>query len=117
MHQETKCQFWWPNMKKNVAEFMTRYLTYQQVKVEHQKQGRLLSQWGASECKWKEVTMDFTMGLPRTWKKHDAIWVVVDRLTKFVYFLPIRVKISLESLASYGERIKTGSTFHLQSYG
>ncbi|CAN6483644.1 unnamed protein product [Victoria cruziana] len=43
--------------------------------------------------------MDFTMGLPRTQRRHDAIWVVVDRLSKSVHFLAIRASMPLESLA------------------
>ena len=42
--------------------------------------------------------MDFVSGLPRTQKGHDAIWVIVDRLTKSAYFLPINIKYSLEKL-------------------
>uniref|UniRef100_A0A2N9HQ68 Retrotransposon gag domain-containing protein n=1 Tax=Fagus sylvatica TaxID=28930 RepID=A0A2N9HQ68_FAGSY len=37
--------------------------------------------------------------LPRTSRKHDAAWVVADRLTKSTHFLPIRMTQSLESLA------------------
>ncbi|CAN6477452.1 unnamed protein product [Victoria cruziana] len=43
--------------------------------------------------------MDFVMGLPRTRRQHDAIWVVVDRLSKSAYFLAIRANMSLEGLA------------------
>jgi hypothetical protein len=42
--------------------------------------------------------MDFLVGLPRTLAGHDAIWVIVDRLTKAAHFIPIRVKYSLEKL-------------------
>ena len=38
-------------------------------------------------------------GLPRTQRQHDAIWVIVDQLTKSAHFLPINVKDSLEKLA------------------
>nr|GFD37127.1 hypothetical protein [Tanacetum cinerariifolium] len=40
--------------------------------------------------KWDEISMDFVTVLPRTQERHDAIWVVVDRLTKSAHFLPIR---------------------------
>ena len=43
--------------------------------------------------------MDFVTGLPRTQKQHDAIWVIVDRLTKSAHFLPVNVEDSLEKLA------------------
>ena len=43
--------------------------------------------------------MDFVIGLPWTQRQHDAIWVIVDRLTKSAHFLPINVKDSLEKLA------------------
>ena len=43
--------------------------------------------------------MDFVCGLPRTSKNHDAIWVVVDRLTKSTQFIPIRMNYSLDKLA------------------
>ena len=47
----------------------------------------------------KKINMDFVTGLPRTQRQHDAIWVIVDRLTKSAHFLPINVEDSLEKLA------------------
>ena len=43
--------------------------------------------------------MDFVTGLPRTQRQHDALWVIVDRLTKSAHFLPINAEDSLEKLA------------------
>ena len=43
--------------------------------------------------------MDFVTGLPRNQRQHDAIWVIVDRLTKSAHFLPVNVEDSLEKLA------------------
>ncbi|KAI5338787.1 hypothetical protein L3X38_018059 [Prunus dulcis] len=43
--------------------------------------------------------MDFVFKLPRTSKGHDGIWVIVDRLTKFPHFLPIKKTYSLSKLA------------------
>nr|GFD41169.1 putative reverse transcriptase domain-containing protein [Tanacetum cinerariifolium] len=43
---------------------------------------------GQHVWKWDEISMDFVTRLPRTQRRHDAIWVVVDRLTKSAHFLP-----------------------------
>nr|XP_016482946.1 PREDICTED: uncharacterized protein K02A2.6-like [Nicotiana tabacum] len=43
--------------------------------------------------------MDFVSGLPCTQRNHDAIWVIVDKLTKSAHFLAIRMDYSLERLA------------------
>ncbi|XP_049392624.1 uncharacterized protein LOC125857001 [Solanum stenotomum] len=51
------------------------------------------------EWKWERITMDFVSGLPRTQRNHDAIWVIVDRLTKSAHFLAITMGYSLERLA------------------
>ena len=42
--------------------------------------------------------MDFVTGLPRSKKGHDAIWVIVDRLTKSAHFLPVSMKYSVDVL-------------------
>ncbi|KAG8490322.1 hypothetical protein CXB51_015498 [Gossypium anomalum] len=46
-----------------------------------------------------KITMDFVTGLPLTPKKKDAVWVVVDRLTKSAHFIPVRTDYSLDKLA------------------
>nr|GEY30353.1 putative reverse transcriptase domain, ribonuclease H-like domain, aspartic peptidase domain protein [Tanacetum cinerariifolium] len=49
--------------------------------------------------KWEKITMDFVSGLPRTPSGCDSIWVIVDRLTKSAYFLPMKKTDSIEKLA------------------
>ena len=49
--------------------------------------------------KWEKITMDFVTGLPRTRRQHDAIWVIVDRLTKSAHFLPVSNDGPLDKLA------------------
>ena len=43
--------------------------------------------------------MDFMSGFPLTQKKHDSVWVIVDRLTKSAHFLPVRLDYSMDRLA------------------
>ena len=43
--------------------------------------------------------MDFVLGLPRTFRKHDAIWVIIDQLTKLAHFLPVQQSDLLDNLS------------------
>ena len=74
-------------MKRHVGDFVRRCLTCQQVKAEHQKQAGLLQPLEMAEWKWEHVTMDFVTYLPQTLQGHDAVWVIVDRLTKLAYWM------------------------------
>jgi len=46
----------------------------------------------------KKISVDFVFGLPRSPRNHDAIWVVVDRLTKSVHFILIRMNYTIDKL-------------------
>ena len=83
-------------MKNHVGDFVRRCLTCQQVKVEHQRPGGLLQPLEVVEWKWEHVTMDFVTHLPRTSSGHDAMWVIVDRLTKSAHFLVVQITFTLE---------------------
>ena len=71
----------------------------QQVKIEHQKPGRLLQEIEIPTWKLEMINMDFITGLPRTQRKYDSIWVIVDRLTKSAHFLLVRTTYSAEDYA------------------
>ncbi|GJV20755.1 retrotransposon protein, putative, ty3-gypsy subclass [Tanacetum coccineum] len=86
-------------MKQDVATFVSKCMTCQQVKIEHQRASGLLQPLEIPVWKWDEISMDFVTGLPTTQKRHDAIWVVVDRLTKSAHFLPIRKNYGISKLA------------------
>nr|GEY12806.1 DNA/RNA polymerases superfamily protein [Tanacetum cinerariifolium] len=99
MYHDLKQHFWWSGMKQDVATFVLRCLICQQVKIEHQWASGLLQALNIPVWKWDEISMDFVTWLPRTQRRHDAIWVVVDRLTKSAHFLPIRKDYSVSKLA------------------
>ncbi|KAJ6798227.1 uncharacterized protein M6B38_214075 [Iris pallida] len=99
MYKDLRQTFWWHGMKREVARFVSRYLVCQQVKAEHQRTAGLLQPLPIPEWKWEHLTMDFVTGLPRTQRGNNAIWVIVDRLTKSARFLPFRVGQSTEVLA------------------
>ena len=96
MYQDLRRQYYWSGMKRHVRDFVRRCLTCQQVKVELQKPAGLLHPLEVAEWKWEQVTMDFVTHLPQTPQRLDAVWVIVDRLTKSAYFLAVRMTFTLE---------------------
>ncbi|KAD4586581.1 hypothetical protein E3N88_24182 [Mikania micrantha] len=99
MYKDLKNFYWWPGMKKHIAEYVDRCLTCLKVNVEHQRPSGLLQQPEIPMWKWDQISMDFITKLPRTSCNHDSIWVIVDRLTKSAHFLPIREDYSMDQLA------------------
>ncbi|GJR69700.1 putative reverse transcriptase domain-containing protein [Tanacetum coccineum] len=90
MYHDLKKLYWWPNMKAIIIEYVSKCLTCSRVKAECQKPSGLLVQPEIPMWKWERITMDFVTKLPKTSTGHDAIWVIVDRLTKSAHFIPIR---------------------------
>ena len=82
-----------------MAKYVSRCAVCQQVKAEHQKPTGLLQPLPILEWKWDNIFMDFVSGLSRMAKAYDAIWVIVDRLTKLAHFLPIKKTYPLSRLA------------------
>ena len=74
----------------------SRFSVHQQVKAEHQKPAGLFQPLEVAKWKYEHVTMDFVTHLPRTPRRHDAVWVIVDRLTKSTHFLAVRMTFTLE---------------------
>ncbi|GJU78195.1 putative reverse transcriptase domain-containing protein [Tanacetum coccineum] len=81
------------------AHKASKCLTCAKVKVEHQRPSGLLQQPEIPEWKWEKIAMNFITKLPWSSSGHDAIWVIVDRLTKSAHFLAIREDYSMEKLA------------------
>nr|GFA09126.1 putative reverse transcriptase domain-containing protein [Tanacetum cinerariifolium] len=98
MYQDLKQLYWWPNMKENIATYVSKCLTRSKVKAEHQKPSGLLVQPKIPEWKCEKITMDFITKLPKTTNGYDTIWVIVDRLTKSAHFLPMRENDPMEKL-------------------
>ncbi|GJZ56984.1 putative reverse transcriptase domain-containing protein [Tanacetum coccineum] len=98
MYQDVKKLYWWPNMKADIAAYVSKCLTCVKVKAEHQRPSGLLVQPVIPEWKWDNITMDFITKLPKSSQGFDTIWVIVDRLIKSAHFLPIRENDLLEKL-------------------
>jgi len=99
MYHDLKKLFWWSGLKRDLAQFVYACLICQKSKVEHQKPVGLLAPLDVPEWKWDSISMDFVTSLTNTPKGHDAIWVIVDRLTKSAHFIPINISFPVSQLA------------------
>ncbi|GKB76087.1 putative reverse transcriptase domain-containing protein [Tanacetum coccineum] len=82
--------YWWPGLKRDIADYVSKCLTCSKIKAEHQKPSGLLQQPKIAEWKREKITMDLFTKLPKSSSGYDVIWVIVDRLNKSAHFLPIR---------------------------
>lgn len=82
--------YYWLNLKKDVVEFVARCFNFQCMKEECKNLGGILQAIYIPEWKWEVISMEFTIGFPRTVRQHDSIMVIVDRLKKVVHFIPVK---------------------------
>ena len=99
MYQDLKQHYWWKGMKRDVTEYVSKCLTFQQVKDEHQVPTGLLNPLPIPQWKWDNITMDFVSGFPLTQHNHDYVWVIVDMFTKSGHFILVRMEYSMDQLA------------------
>ncbi|KAH0715068.1 hypothetical protein KY284_007973 [Solanum tuberosum] len=103
MYRDLREVYWWNGMKKGIAEFVVKCPNCQQVKVEHQRPD----------------------GLPRSRRQHGSIWVIINRMTKSAYFLPVKTTHSAEHYArlyiqevrGLGSKVNLSTAFHPQTDG
>ena len=106
MYQDLKQRLWWTRMKREIATYVSECDICRRVKAIHLRPAGTLQPLSIPEWKWEDISMDFIVGLPRTQKGYDSIWVVVDRLTKSAHFIPVSTRYSTKRYAElYVERI------------
>ena len=99
MYQDLRQRFWWTRMKREIAEFIAKCDICRRVKAEHQRPAGTLQPLAIPEWKWDKVGMDFITGFPRTKRGNNAIFVVIDCLSKVAHFLPVQESITASQLA------------------
>ena len=99
MYQDLKKSYWWMGMKCDIASYIDRCLECQQIKAVRQKPSGLLQPLPISKMKWEDIMMDYVIGFPRSSKGNNAIWVIVDRLTKSAHFIPIKNTYAMDKMA------------------
>jgi hypothetical protein len=73
MYQDVRKKFWWPHMKREVAQYVAECDTCQRVKAEHLKSVGTLQPLPIPSWKWEDISMDFITGLPRTLHGYNSI--------------------------------------------
>ncbi|WVZ97043.1 LOW QUALITY PROTEIN: hypothetical protein U9M48_042608 [Paspalum notatum var. saurae] len=78
-------------MKREIGQFVSECDICQKVQAEHLK---------PTSWKWEDIRMDFIVGLPRTPKRNDSIWVIIDRLTKTAHFILKYAELYLQRIVA-----------------
>jgi hypothetical protein len=76
-------------MKQEIARYVSYCDNYRRIKADHLRPTGNLQPLSIPEWKWENICMDFIVGLPRTSRGYNSIWVIVDRLTKSAHFIPV----------------------------
>lgn len=87
MYELVKRAWWWPGMAEDIREYVKYCDSCQRVKASNKLPAGLLHPLQIPTRKWQSISMDFITGLPRSARGSDAIWVVVDRLSKCAHFV------------------------------
>jgi hypothetical protein len=94
-----KRKYYWPGLSNAVRRYVKSCDICQRVKASQQRPGGLLQPLPIPEKRWEDISMDFIVQLPKTLRGHDAIFVVVDRLTKRAHFIPTVTTANAPSVA------------------
>lgn len=97
-YQRAKKLYYWPGMKLAVEVFVRQCSVCQQAKHTNTKPAGMLQPLPPPKGAWQDITMDFIDGLPMS-DGANVILVVVDRLTKYAHFLPLRHPYTAKSVA------------------
>jgi hypothetical protein len=99
MYQYLKQNFWWSNMKVDIAKYVAECDTCHRMKASHLTSAGVLQSLSIPMWKWDDISMDFIVRLPLTARKKDSIWVIVDRITKTAHFIAVHTTYSVQQYA------------------
>nr|GFA51216.1 reverse transcriptase domain-containing protein [Tanacetum cinerariifolium] len=99
MYQDMKKLYWWPNMKAEIATYVSKCLTCAKVKAEHQRPSGLLVQPEIPVWKWDNIIMDFITKLPKIVTRHGtSVSIICDRDGRFTSNFKKSFQKALESI-------------------
>ncbi|GKG11054.1 putative reverse transcriptase domain-containing protein, partial [Tanacetum coccineum] len=84
MYQDMKKLYWWPNMKANIATYVSKCLTCAKVKADHQRPSGLLVQPEIPQWKWDNITIDLVTKFMVESIVHPYVGPRLDKFTSLV---------------------------------
>lgn len=97
-YKRLSATLYWPGMMKMIQKYVTECLTCQKHKYEASSPARLLQPQLIPKQVWEDIAMDFITDLLKS-QRMDAILVVINRLTKYGHFIPLRHPYSAQTVA------------------
>lgn len=91
--------FWFPRLRHHVKRYVAGCDICTRSKPVNSKPAGLLLPLSVPSRPWSSISMDFIVALPPS-SGYDAVWVVVDRLTKLAHFVPTRGDLDAPGLAA-----------------
>jgi hypothetical protein len=79
--------FFWPKMRCDMERYVLRYEICHKAK-SHLNPHGLYTPLSIPSTPWEDISMDFVLGMPRTKRGSDSVFVVVDRFSKMAHFIP-----------------------------
>ena len=86
-------------MKQDIVEYVAKCPNCQQVKAENLKLVGITQIIEVLTWKWEAINMDFMVGVSKTRRQSDSIWVIMDRMTMFSHFIIVKSTYKVEDYA------------------
>ena len=97
--ENVKRRFFWAKMNQDIKAYVTTCYQCQINKASNQLPSGLLQPLAIPNRSWEQVSMDFIMPLPKSKAGHDAILVVVDKLSKMAHYIPTTSAVTAPQVA------------------
>ncbi|GJU80941.1 putative reverse transcriptase domain-containing protein [Tanacetum coccineum] len=109
--------YWWPGMKRDIAEYVSRCLTCFKIKAEHPKPSGFLQQPKIPKWKWEKITMDFVTKLPINGEPKKVRKIYTNEIVARHGVLVSIISDRDGRFTSLGTRLDMSMAYHPQTDG